>query len=64
MTLNDPGLKAYKKLVIRDGRLVGAVLFGETADGAWYLDLIRSAVPIAHMRDDLVFGRSSVSAAA
>ena len=40
--LSDPGLGVYKKLVIADGRLTGAVLFGDTADGLWYLDLIRS----------------------
>ena len=40
--LSDPGLGIYKKLVIADGRLAGAVLFGDTADGLWYLDLIRS----------------------
>ena len=53
-----PGLGTYKKLVIADGRLVGAVLFGDTADGLWYLDLIRSGAPIAAFRDDLVFGRA------
>ena len=36
----------YKKFVIADGRLVGAVLFGDTADGLWYLDLIRSGATI------------------
>jgi nitrite reductase (NADH) large subunit len=64
VTLNDPGLKTYKKLVVRDGRLIGALLFGDTADSAWYLELIRSAAPIAHMRDELMFGHSFVSAAA
>ena len=44
--LSDPGLGIYKKLVIADGRLVGAVLFGDTADGLWYLDLIRSGADI------------------
>ena len=39
VTLNDPGLGIYKKLVIAKGRLVGAVLFGDTGDGLWYLEL-------------------------
>ena len=42
IVLSDPGIGLYKKLVIADGRLTGAVLFGDTADGLWYLDLIRS----------------------
>ena len=56
--LSDPGLGSYKKLVIANGKLAGAVLFGDTADGLWYLDLIRSGASIAAIRDDLVFGRA------
>ena len=58
IVFSDPGFGTYKKLVIRDGRLVGAVLYGDTADGLWYLDLIRSGVPIEAMRGDLIFGRA------
>jgi NAD(P)H-nitrite reductase large subunit len=58
IVLSDPGLKTYKKLVIANDRLVGAVLFGDTADGPWYLDLIRSEQPIDAIRDELVFGRA------
>ena len=61
IVLSDPGLHSYKKLVIADGRLVGAVLFGDTADGLWYLDLIRSRrVDRAASRNDLMFGRALV----
>jgi len=58
LLLSDPGLKTYKKLVIADDRLVGAVLFGDTADGPWYLELIRSGQRIDALRDELVFGRA------
>lgn len=57
--LSDPGIGLYRKLVIRDGRLAGVVLFGDTADGAWYLDLIRSGAPVEPIRDDLAFGRAA-----
>jgi nitrite reductase (NADH) large subunit len=56
--LSDPGLGLYKKLIVADGRLTGAVLFGDTADGLWYLDLIRAGISIDAMRDDLAFGRA------
>jgi len=62
--LSDPGLRTYKKLVIADGRLIGAVLFGDTADALWYLDLIRSGETIERIRDDLVFGRALAMQAA
>ena len=45
-------------------RLVGAVLFGDTADGLWYQELIRSGTPVGPMRSDLIFGRDFVEAAA
>lgn len=54
----DKGLGTYKKLVIANGRLIGAVLFGDTKDGLWYLDLIRSGVSIEAFRSDLIFGRA------
>jgi nitrite reductase (NADH) large subunit len=60
LTLSDPGLRTYKKLVIAGGRLTGAVLVGDTADGPWYLDLIRSGAPVEKIRSDLVFGRALV----
>lgn len=58
ITLRDRGARLYKKLVIRDNRLVGVVLIGHTSDGPWYLDLIRNAAPIGAMRDALMFGRA------
>ena len=64
IVLSDPGLGSYKKLVIADGRLTGAVLFGDTADGLWYLELIRSGASIEAIREDLMFGRALSRAAA
>ncbi len=57
IVLSDPGIGVYKKLVVAAGRLIGAVLFGDTTDGPWYLDLIRAGSSIERLRDDLVFGR-------
>jgi nitrite reductase (NADH) large subunit len=56
ITLDDQGAQSYKKFVMRGGRLTGAVLFGDTADGVWYLDLIRSGADVSHCRDVLAFG--------
>jgi len=58
IVFSDAGLRTYKKLVVANGRLAGAVLFGDTADGLWYLDLIRSGAPIDALREHLVFGRA------
>ena len=58
IVFSDPGLGSYKKLVLEDGKLAGAVLFGDTADGLWYLELIRSGASIEAIRGDLMFGRA------
>jgi nitrite reductase (NADH) large subunit len=58
IVLCDRGLGTYKKLLIAGDRLVGAVLYGDTADAPWYLDLIRAGTPVERWREDLVFGRT------
>jgi nitrite reductase (NADH) large subunit len=55
--LNDASGGAYKKLVISDGRLTGAVLVGDVGDALWYLELIRSRQPVEGIRKDMMFGR-------
>ena len=64
IVLHDPGLGVYRKLVIAEDRLVGAVLYGDTSDSTWYQDLIRSGQSIAGFRDDLAFGRALAMRAA
>ena len=58
IVLSDVRHGTYKKLVISEGRLTGAVLVGDVADALWYLELIRSREPIARMRSRMMFGRS------
>ena len=45
--LRDPSRGVYKRVVLRDDRIVGAVLYGDTADGAWYFDLLKKGADIA-----------------
>lgn len=59
ITLSDPFSGSYKKLVIKDNLLVGACLYGDTADGGWYMRLIRSEQPISALRDHLMFGEAT-----
>jgi len=58
IVLSDARQGTYKKLVIADGTLVGAILIGDTQDALWYLDLIRSRSSIRAFRDVLMFGRA------
>jgi nitrite reductase (NADH) large subunit len=58
IVLSDARRGTYKKLVIANGRLTGAVLVGDTAEALWYLELIRTREPIAKIRGEMMFGRS------
>ncbi len=60
ITLSDPIAGIYKKLVIRDDKLVGACLYGDTADGSWYFKLLREGKPIHELRDRLMFGETNL----
>jgi nitrite reductase (NADH) large subunit len=60
IVLSDPQGGVYKKLVIKDDRLVGACLYGDTVDGSWYFKLLRDGRSIADIRDCLMFGESSL----
>ncbi|WP_026608029.1 nitrite reductase large subunit NirB [Methylocapsa acidiphila] len=62
ITLRDDSRGLYKKIVLRDGKLVGAVLYGDVADGQWYLQLMRDNVDVAELRERLVFGRAVAEA--
>lgn len=56
IVLRDPGKGIYKRLVIEGERLVGAVMYGDTADGNWFFGLIKDETDIEEMRETLIFG--------
>ncbi|WP_337878075.1 nitrite reductase large subunit NirB [Caldimonas sp.] len=60
IVLHDPYGGVYKKLVIKDDKLVGACLYGDTVDGAWYFKLLREGRAIHDIRDRLMFGESNI----
>jgi nitrite reductase (NADH) large subunit len=57
MVLQDQASGTYKKLVLRDNRIKGAVLYGDTIDGTWYLQLMRDGGNIADFRKTILFGQ-------
>lgn len=56
LVFRDPVRGIYKKLCLHEGKLVGAVLYGDARDGTWYFDLIREGASVSAMRDQLMFG--------
>jgi nitrite reductase (NADH) large subunit len=58
LLLQDPARGVYKKLVIQDNRVKGAVLYGDTVDGAWYFQLMRESADISAFRESILFGQA------
>ncbi|HWA62851.1 MAG TPA: nitrite reductase large subunit NirB [Caulobacteraceae bacterium] len=58
IVFRDAGRGVYKRVVLEDGKVAGAVLFGDAADGAWYFDLMRRGEPVGDIRETLIFGQA------
>jgi len=58
IVLRDASRGVYKRLVIQQGKLIGAVLYGDTSDGNWYFDLLKRGEDVTPMRDFLIFGQA------
>ncbi len=56
IVLRDAARAVYKRIVLKDDRIVGVVLYGDTADGAWFFDLLKKQADVSEMRERLIFG--------
>jgi nitrite reductase (NADH) large subunit len=57
IVLRDASAGVYKRIVLKENRIIGTVLFGETSDGAWFGDLQKKGTDVSQMRDTLIFGQ-------
>ncbi|WP_077729545.1 nitrite reductase large subunit NirB [Methylocaldum sp. 14B] len=58
LLFQDPARGIYKKLVVESNRIKGAVLYGDTGDGAWYFQLMRDGTDISAFRENVLFGQA------
>ncbi len=58
MAFQDAARGIYKKLVLKDNRIHGAVMYGDTIDGSWYFQLMRDGADISDIRENLLFGQA------
>ncbi len=58
IVLRDAARGVYKRLVLKDNMLIGAVMYGDTADGSYFFELVKSGENVSDIRDTLIFGRS------
>ncbi len=56
IVFRDPARGVYRRLVIEADRVIGAVMYGDTADSNWFFGLIRDKTDVAPMRETLIFG--------
>ncbi|EJL31309.1 nitrite reductase large subunit NirB [Novosphingobium sp. AP12] len=64
IVMRDAARGAYKRVIVRDDRVIGAVLYGDTADGSWYFDLMKKGADISPIREALIFGQAFASGGA
>ncbi|MBO6901697.1 MAG: NAD(P)/FAD-dependent oxidoreductase [Rhizobiaceae bacterium] len=58
IVLRDASAGVYKRLVLKDNRILGAVLYGETSDGGWFFDMLKKGTDVSDMRETLIFGQA------
>ena len=58
IVMRDAARGVYKRVVVKHGKLIGAVLYGDTADGLWYFDLLKRGEDISDIREALIFGQA------
>jgi len=58
IVMRDAARGIYKRVIVKDDRLIGAVLYGDTADGSWYFDLLKKGEDISAIREALIFGQA------
>ena len=61
IVMRDATRGVYKRVIVKEDRLIGAVLYGDTSDGNWYFDLLKKQEDIAPIRDALIFGQAFAS---
>ena len=60
LVFKDAARGVYKKLVVKGNKIQGAVLYGDTVDGAWYFQLMRDGTAISDFRENLLFGQAHI----
>jgi len=58
IVMKDVNRGVYKKVVLKDNKIHGAVMYGDTVDGAWYFQLMRDETDVSDIREHLMFGQS------
>ncbi|WP_298497677.1 nitrite reductase large subunit NirB [uncultured Maritimibacter sp.] len=58
VVLRDAARGSYKRVILKDNHVIGAVLYGDVADGGWYNEMLKSGEDVSGFRDTLIFGQN------
>ena len=58
IVLRDAKRGSYKRVILKDNKIIGAVLYGDVTDGGWFNEMLRAGTDISEMRDTLIFGQA------
>lgn len=61
IVMRDATRGVYKRVIVKEDRVIGAVLYGDTGDGNWYFDLLKKQEDVSEIRDALIFGQAFAS---
>ncbi|CDO34276.1 Nitrite reductase (NAD(P)H) [Novosphingobium sp. KN65.2] len=64
IVMRDASRGVYKRVIVKDNKVLGAVLYGDTADGSWYFDLMKKGEDVSEIREALIFGQAFASGGA
>jgi nitrite reductase [NAD(P)H], large subunit len=64
IVMRDASRGVYKRVIVKDNKVLGAVLYGDTADGSWYFDLMKKGEDVSGIREALIFGQAFASGGA
>lgn len=58
LLLQDLKRQVYRKLILRNNRLIGVVFYGDVSDGNWYFKLLQAGRDLSPIRTSLIFGEA------
>ncbi len=60
LIFQDPKRGIYKKVVLKEDKIIGSVMYGDTIDSSWYFKLLKDGTSVADFRDSLLFGQANI----
>jgi nitrite reductase (NADH) large subunit len=58
IVLRDASRGNYRRLILKDNKVIGVVMYGDTGDGPWFFDKLKKGEDISEQRDMLIFGQA------